>query len=83
MHLTLLQVTVPAELAVQVVSAAADLAKVKVPNHVFRLNDLLGRCQRMVFLDMVPYWGRFCQQYKPPDGSAISLPPGTVTSLLS
>lgn len=75
-HCPISQVTVSAELAAQVVSAAADLAKVKVPNHIYRLNDLLGRCQKVVFLDMVPYWARFCQQYVAPDGSTVTLPPG-------
>ena len=70
------KVTIPAELAVQVVSATGDLAKVKVRSHVERLHDLLGRCQRTVFMDMLPYWGRFCLQYIAPDGSTVSLPPG-------
>ena len=76
--LLLPQVTVPPELAAQVVAAAMDLSQVKVRNYVYRLNDLLSRCQRLVFLDMVPYWSAFCLQYVSPDGSTLYLPTGKI-----
>lgn len=68
--------TVPSELAAQVVSALVDLYGVKERAHLERLHQLLEKTQEIVFADIAPYWGTFCAQYSSPDGSTISIPYG-------
>ena len=72
------QVTVPGELAAQVVSALGDLHRVKARAHSERLQQLLEKTQEIVFADIAPYWGTFCAQYTSPDGSTISIPCGSL-----
>ncbi|XP_064394274.1 uncharacterized protein LOC135341606 isoform X2 [Halichondria panicea] len=69
-----IKVTVPGELAAQVVSALGDLHRVKARAHSERLQQLLEKTQEIVFADIAPYWGTFCAQYTSPDGSTISIP---------
>ena len=70
------QVSLNSEAAMHIVSAVSDLSKVKVRSHIDKLCDLLLKAQELTFMDMLPYWGAFCKQYKSPDGSVVSLPPG-------
>lgn len=77
-----LQVSIPSELAVLIVSALEDLTRAKVSGHLERLTDLFEKAQQQVLNDMVPYWRKFCKMYHSPLDSTDSLPQGKISLLI-
>ena len=77
MHTILcIQISVSPEVAIQIVSSVEDLYQFKMQANVDYVMDLMEKAQRLVFAEMVPFWGFFCKFYQSPVESTVSLPQG-------